>query len=81
MVMTLLWAQPQTFTYQALVRDPGGEAMTDQVVSFRIGILQDSVTGTAVYREDHLATTNSFGLVILEIGKGSPVSGSFTDIH
>jgi len=81
MVMTALRAQPQAFTYQTIVRDPGGEAISGQAVAFRISILQDSIDGLAVYREDHLTTTNGFGLAVLHIGNGDPVDGSFQAIN
>jgi hypothetical protein len=50
-------------------------------VSFKISILSGSAAGTAGYSETHSGrSTNGFGLVDLEIGKGSPVSGNFSSI-
>lgn len=50
-------------------------------MSFKISILSGSISGIVVYSETHTGkTTNSFGLVELEIGKGSLVSGSFASI-
>ncbi len=46
----------------------------------RISILQGSVEGTAVYVETQVSTTNSNGLVTIEIGGGTPVTGTFTGI-
>ncbi len=57
--------------YQAVVRDTKGIVIFDKDVSFRISILQGSVTGKSVYSETHSAKTNSFGLVNLIIGNGS----------
>jgi hypothetical protein len=72
---------PQAFKYQAVVRDYSGVVMADKAVSFKISILSGSAAGTAVYSETHSGkSTNSFGLVDLEIGKGTPASGNFTSI-
>lgn len=72
---------PQVFNYQAVVRDNAGNVLADQSVSFKISILSGSATGTAVYSEIHAGkSTNSFGLVDLQIGKGAPVSGTFSSI-
>jgi hypothetical protein len=72
---------PQSFRYQAVARDNSGNVLGNQAVSFRIGILSGSVSGTAVYSETHTGlTTNAFGLVELEIGKGISVSGTFSGI-
>jgi trimeric autotransporter adhesin len=72
---------PQSFSYQAVARDGTGTILTSKLVSFRISILSGSVSGTTVYSETHSGkTTNTFGLVNLEIGKGSVVSGTFSTI-
>ncbi len=76
-----LFAQsPQSFKYQAVVRDAAGAVIPNQDVSFQIGIISGSVGGPVVYAETDTVTTNDFGLVILEIGNGSPVTGTFFGI-
>ncbi|MFH2141657.1 MAG: collagen-like protein, partial [Bacteroidota bacterium] len=71
---------PQSFKYQAVVRDAAGVVLQNQNVSLRISILEGSVSGSTVYSEEHSATTNDFGLVNLEIGNGNVVSGDFSII-
>ena len=71
---------PQAFKYQAVARDNTGVIISNQLVSFRISILQGSATGTSMYSETHQLTTNDFGLANLEIGSGSVVSGSISSI-
>lgn len=72
---------PRAFKYQAVARNTSGEVLANKPVSFRIGILSGSASGTAVYTETHTGkTTNGFGLVDLEIGKGTPVTGTFAGI-
>nr|NQU89340.1 hypothetical protein [Bacteroidota bacterium] len=71
---------PQTFSYQAVARDNSGNVLANTNVSFQIGVLQSSASGTIVYSETHNSTTNGFGSVNLEIGNGIVVSGVFSDI-
>lgn len=71
---------PEIFKYQAVVRNTSGDILADKTITFRIHILQGSENGTAVYTELHSATTNAFGLVALEIGNGSPLTGNFNAI-
>ena len=76
-----VWAQaPEKMSYQAVVRDAGNALVTTQPVGMQISILQGGVTGTAVYVETQTPTTNANGLVSLEIGTGTLVSGDFTTI-
>ena len=71
---------PEKMSYQAVVRDSGDALVTNQAVGMQISILQTTATGTAVYVETQTPTTNINGLVTLEIGTGSVVSGDFTTI-
>lgn len=72
---------PQGFNYQAVVRNSLGAVIENQNVSIKIDILQSSSSGTSVYSEEHSATTNQFGLVNLEIGGGTVLSGDFATIN
>jgi hypothetical protein len=47
----------------------------------RISVLQGSPTGTAVYVETQTLSTNANGLVSLEIGTGTIVTGTFAGIN
>ena len=67
---------PQAFKYQAVVRDAAGQVLPDQEVGLQIELFgQDTI-----YRETHTATTNAFGLVNLEIGRGTALFGDFATI-
>lgn len=78
--MVAIAQSPEAFKYQAVARDAGGQILANQSVSFQISILQGSASGTSVYSETHAATTNTFGLVNLEIGNGTVASGDFSAI-
>jgi uncharacterized protein (TIGR02145 family) len=55
--------------------------LVNKNVSFRISILSGSISGSVSYSETHTSlTTNAFGLVEMEIGKGTPVTGTFSAI-
>jgi uncharacterized protein (TIGR02145 family) len=80
MALTFIFAQPAAFKYQTVVRDAGGVIIANQSVAFRMSIVQDSINGMAIYAEDHIVSTNDFGLVNMEIGNGAPVMGAFDAI-
>ena len=76
-----LYAQsPQKLSYQAVIRDANGILVSDHKVGIRIQILTTSETGPEVYVEEHSPTTNVNGLVNLEIGAGTLVTGDFAGI-
>ena len=72
---------PQKFSYQAVIRNASNALVTNTNVGIRVSILRGSETGNAYYVETHTATTNSNGLVNLQIGGGTLAAGSFTDIN
>ena len=75
------WAQsPESFKYQAVVRDGAGAILSSQTVGLRMTILQGSSTGAVVYQESFTPTSNAVGLVNLSIGQGSVISGTFSGI-
>lgn len=71
---------PKRISYQQVIRDTENRLVSNHSVGMRISILQSSASGTPVYVETHKKTTNSNGLITLEIGGGTPVSGNFATI-
>lgn len=71
---------PQRMTFQAVLRDASDALITGSAVGVRTSVLQGSANGTAVYVETHATTTNANGLTTLEIGGGTPVTGTFASI-
>ena len=71
---------PEKMSYQAVVRDGSDNLVTSTAVGMQISILQGSASGTAVYVETQSPTSNANGLVSLEIGSGTPVTGTFATI-
>ena len=62
---------PEGFKYQAVVRDAVNAILSNQAVGMRLTIQQGAIGGTAVYTETFAITTNTYGLVNLEIGTGT----------
>lgn len=76
-----LYAQtPEKMSYQAVIRNSSNQLVTNHAVGMQISILQGSVSGAAVYIETQTPTSNANGLVSIEIGNGSVVSGDFASI-
>ncbi len=72
LIVALVFAQsPQSFKYQAVVRDGGGEILANQTVGLQVSILEGSETGTAVYVEEWNIETNDYGLININIGEGT----------
>lgn len=81
-VVTGLFAQaPQSIPYQAVVRNTDGSVMADAAMTITFKIHDASATGNVVYEENHAATTNSQGLISLNVGNGVVVSGTFSGIN
>jgi len=81
LITATIWAQsPQKMSYQAVIRNNSDQLMTNHAVGMQISILQGSPTGTAVYVETQTPTTNPNGLVTVEIGGGTPVTGTLAGI-
>ena len=72
---------PQKMSYQAVIRNSTNALVRSSLVGMRISILQGSSSGTPVYVETQTRTTNVNGLVSLEIGTGTLVTGSFAMIN
>ena len=71
---------PQSFKYQAVVRDASNAPLTNQAVSVQMSILEGSANGSPIYTETHQLTTDKLGLISLNIGNGTPVAGDFMTI-
>jgi hypothetical protein len=84
--MLLLWAAagaqaPQGIPYQAAARNSGGGIMASTAISVRFSIRDSVAAGAILYREVHSVTTTPQGLFSVQIGSGSPVSGTFAGIN
>ena len=79
MISDVLNAQaPQKMSFQAVIRNASNAVVSRSNVGIRISVLQGTSTGTIVYAETQNTTTNFNGLISLQIGTGTIVSGNFS---
>jgi len=76
----LLAQSPEKLSYQSVIRNSDGTLVETSIVGIQISILQTTANGPVVYQETHATTTNENGLATLEIGGGTPVTGTFSAI-
>jgi uncharacterized protein (TIGR02145 family) len=72
---------PHSFKYQAIVRDTSGSIVPNQPVSLKISLLTGTETGPVVYSEIHSDSTNQYGLLTLDVGKGVAETGNLSSIN
>jgi uncharacterized protein (TIGR02145 family) len=81
LISVTVWAQsPEKMSYQSVIRNSSHELVSNQNIGMQISILQGSLTGSPVYEETHNTTTNINGLLTVEIGTGTVLSGDFSTI-
>jgi hypothetical protein len=78
-ILSIFSQSPEKMGYQAIIRSQNN-LITNTNISIRVIIRQSTITGTIVYEEIHSSSTNKNGLVSLEIGGGTLVSGTFVGI-
>ena len=71
---------PQKINFQSILRNTNGEVVSNKSVSLKISILSGSISGSSVYGETHTKTTDASGLISLQIGNGTVLSGVFANI-
>ena len=78
--LTVFAQSPEKMSYQAIIRSQDNSLVTNSNISLKIIVHQGTLTGTNVYQEKHSVTTNSNGLISLEIGTGTIITGNFSTI-
>ncbi len=77
-----LWSQAQQgIPYQAVMRNADGTVISNAVVTLTFKIHDVAATGEVVYEETHAVTSNSQGLVSMNVGSGTVVTGAFDNIN
>jgi hypothetical protein len=72
---------PQGIPYQSVIRNGSGALLINQAVHLRFSLHDSTMLGTIVYQETHTSTTTNLGMVILSIGQGTSVIGTFSAIN
>ncbi|MFD2823808.1 tail fiber domain-containing protein [Lacinutrix iliipiscaria] len=69
----------QGINYKALIKDGSGNVVANDLITIQFTILQGAAQ-TNVYQESHAPTTDANGIVMVNIGDGTPISGTFNAI-
>jgi hypothetical protein len=78
-MVILVQAQvPGEINYQGVARNPGGLALSNQNITLRISIRNNSQTGSVIYQETRKVKTNNFGLFTVAIGSAGATNSSGT---
>jgi hypothetical protein len=74
---------PGIFNYQAVARNPVGNALAGKSISIRLTVHDGSAAGPSVYSETRTTTTNAFGLFNVQVGSpgASNVTGTVAGVN
>jgi hypothetical protein len=72
---------PEKMSYQAVMRNGSGQLLTNQSIAVKVSILEGSLIGPLAYSERLTGNTNANGLISMEIGTGTVLSGTFATIN
>ena len=83
-IVAMIHAQaPQGITFQAVAKDLTGNVAKSRTVYIQDQVLQTTATGTAVWQEIFVTTTNADGVFTIVVGNGTKTGGtavSFSNI-
>jgi hypothetical protein len=79
-VVTFQAQVPQAFSYKVQIKGNSGNPHANKKINLKVSIIQDNVDGNEVYIEKHQVNTSPSGIVDIEIGRGTPLLGLFTEI-
>ena len=83
-IVAMIHAQaPQGITFQAVAKDLTGNVAKSRTVYIQDQVLQTTATGTAVWQETFVTTTNADGVFTIVVGNGTKTGGtavSFSNI-
>ena len=71
---------PNGINYQAVLRDVSGTIEPNTSATLGLAVIEGSTEGPVVYEEEHVVTSNDFGLLNVVLGAGVVTNGSFATI-
>ncbi len=72
---------PSKINFQAILRNTSGDIVSNQAVGVRMSIKSGTINSTSLYVETHTKTTDVSGLISIQLGTGTVISGIFGDIE
>ncbi len=73
------FAPPEGINYQAVARNNSGQVLANKRIKVQLNIKNSG--GISLFQEEHLDTTNIYGLFTLKIGMGINQTSSFANIQ
>lgn len=77
----LIYLQPAFSGAQGIARNAADAPLASKTLGVRITIHDGSATGSTVYQEIQVSSTNAYGLYNITIGSGTVITGTFADIN
>lgn len=74
---TSVIAQSNKINYQGLLKNSSGNVLANQTGLVGIGIRFGTATSTIVYQENHNVTTDANGVFSIQVGSGTPTTGTY----
>lgn len=71
---------PKVFNYQGIILNDDDTPLVEEAVNLRIHLIVGDSPGQVIYSELQETTTSPIGYFSIDIGKGTPISGSFDAI-
>lgn len=78
---SIMAQSPAVIPYQAVLRNADGSVMANSSASITFKIHDTTASGPVVFEETHTTTSNSNGLISLNVGQGSPVFGTLNGVN
>jgi uncharacterized protein (TIGR02145 family) len=72
---------PASIPYQAVVRNTDGSVLSNTSLAITFKIHNVTSNGNVVFEETHTTTSNTQGLISLNMGAGTAVTGTFSSIN
>ena len=79
--MAAMAQAPQGIPYQAAAKTSTGATLVNTTISVRFTIHDSEASGTTLYQETFSPTTNAQGVFSVNVGMGTPVTGTFNAIN
>ena len=71
---------PKTISYQGVARNATGQPIPNQSIKIKLSLLETATSSNSLYTETHIPTTTGQGLFALQIGTGTVLSGTYTNL-
>lgn len=72
---------PGAFSYQGIARAASGETIKNATLGLKISIIENDMDAPVVYEELAETSTTSLGHFSVQVGRGMPVIGQFSDVN